>query len=112
MLLMPLRRPLRGWFLLFLTLNIVDIVSTFLILQRGMVEGNPVATFLLHHVGIVTIMLGKVLFMVLVTLGVDQLAKRSPSSLDTACNLLIGLSGLVLLLFTVNMTQCALTYFS
>ena len=104
MLLMPLHRPLRGWFLLFLTLNMVDIVSTFLILHAGMVVGNPVATFLLHHVGIVAVMLGKV--------GVDQFAKRSPRSLDTACNVLIGLSGVVLLLFTVNMTQCALVYFS
>ena len=112
MLLMPLHRPLRGWFLLFLTLNMVDIVSTFLILHAGMVVGNPVATFLLHHVGIVAVMLGKVAFMVGVTLGVDQFAKRSPRSLDTACNVLIGLSGVVLLLFTVNMPQCALVYFS
>ena len=112
MLLMPLRRPLRGWFLFFLALNIVDIVSTFLILQERMIVGNPLATFLLHHVGIVVVMVAKVAFMVLATLGIDWLAKRSPRSLDTACNLLIGLSGFALLLFTVNMTQCALTYFS
>jgi hypothetical protein len=47
----------------------------------------------------------------LAALGIDWLAKRSAGALDLACNLLIALSGLVLLLFTVNLAQCAITYF-
>lgn len=111
MLLMPLQRPLRGWFWFFVTLNIVDLVSTFLLLQKRMVEGNPLAAFLLHHIGIGPVMICKMAIFALAIYWVDRLAKRSPSSLDTACNLLIGLSGLVLLVFTINMAQCALAYF-
>src|SRR2546425_3950790 len=111
MFMMLLQRPLRSWFLLFLALNIVDLISTFVILQLGMVEGNPLEAFLLQHVGILVVMVLKIILIGLATLGVDRLANRSADSLDLACNLLIGLSGVVLLLFTVNLTQCAVTYF-
>ena len=111
MFMMLLQRPLRAWFLLFLALNIVDLISTFVILQLGMVEGNPLEAFLLQHVGILVVMVLKIILIGLATLGVDRLANRSADSLDLACNLLIGLSGVVLLLFTVNLTQCAVTYF-
>ena len=107
---MLLQRPLRGWFLLFLVLNIVDLVSTFFILYWRIVEGNPLALFLLQHVGILAVMVIKIVLIGLAALGVDWLAKRSVGALDPACNLLIVLSGLVLLLFTVNLAQCALTY--
>ncbi len=108
---MLLQRPLRGWFLLFLVLNIVDLVSTFFILYWRIVEGNPLALFLLQHVGILVVMVLKIGLIGLATLGIDRLAKRSVDALNLACNLLIGLSGVVLLLFTVNMAQYALTYF-
>jgi len=111
MLKIPLQRPLRGWFFLFLAINIVDLVSTFFILQQGLVKGNPVAGFLLQHVGIVMVMVLKVVLIALAILGINQVAKRSPDALNLACNLLIGLSGIVLLVFTVNAAQCAITYF-
>ena len=106
-----LQRPLRGWFLLFLILNIVDLVSTFAILHWRMVDGNLLEAFLLRHVGILTVMVIKIVLIGLATLGVDWQAKRSAGLLDQACNLLIVLSGVVLLLFTVNLAQCAITYF-
>jgi hypothetical protein len=106
-----LQRPLRGWFLLFLILNIVDLVSTFAILHWRLVEGNLLEVFLLRHVGILEVMLIKIVLIGLAMLGVDRLAKRSSITLDQACNLLIALSGVVLLLFTVNLAQCAITYF-
>ena len=108
---MLLQRPLRGWFLLFLTLNIVDLVSTFAILHWRMVEGNLLEGLLLQHVGILAVMVIKIVLIGAAVLGVDWLAKRSVGALDPACNLLIVLSGLVLVLFTVNLAQCALTYF-
>lgn len=111
MLMMLWQRPLRAWFLLFLVLNIVDLISTFVILQSGMVEGNPLEAFLLQHVGILLLMVLKIVLIGLATLGVDRLAKHPAVSLDLACNLLIGLSGVVLLLLTVNLAQCAVTYF-
>src|SRR5207253_11065992 len=61
MFMMLLQRPLRAWFLLFLTLNIVDLISTFVILQSGMVEGNPLEAFLLQHVGILVVMVLKII---------------------------------------------------
>ena len=108
---MLLQRPLRGWFLLFLGLNIVDLVSAFAILHWRMVEGNLLEGFLLHHVGILAVMVIKIVLIGAATLVVDRLAKRSVGDLDPACDLLIVLSGLVLILFTVNLAQCALTYF-
>ena len=108
---MLLQRPLRGWFLLFLALNIVDLVSTFAILHWRLVEGNPIEIFLLKHVGTLAVMVLKIVLIGLATLGVDRLAKRSAGALDLACNLLIGLNGVVLLLLTVNLAQCAVTYF-
>lgn len=106
-----LQRPLRGWFLLFLALNIVDVVSTFTILYWRMVEGNPLEVFLLERVGIPVVMVFKIVLIGLAVLGIDRLAKRSADAVDLACNLLIVLSGIVLLLFTVNLAQCAITYF-
>src|SRR5438105_12125709 len=108
---MLLQPPLRGWFLLFLALNIVDLVSTFAILHWRMVEGNLIDVFLLQHVGILRVMVLKIGLIGLATLGLDRLAKRSADSLELACNLLIVLSGVVLLLLTVNLAQCAITYF-
>ena len=108
---MLLQRPLRGWFLLFLALNIVDLVSTFAILHWRMVEGNLLERLLLQHVGILVVMVIKIVLIGAAALGVDWLAKRSVDALDPACNLLIVLSGLVLVLFTVNLAQCAITYF-
>ena len=108
---MLLQRPLRGWFLLFLVLNIVDLVSTYAILHWRMVKGNLLEGLLLQHVGILEVMVIKIVLIGAAVLGVDWLAKRSVGSLDPACNLLIVLSGLVLVLFTVNLAQCALTYF-
>ena len=108
---MLLQPPLRGWFLLFLTLNIVDLVSTFAILHWRMVEGNLLEGLLLQHVGILAVMVIKIVLIGAAALGVDWLAKRSVGALDQACNLLIVLSGLVLVLFTVNLAQCAITYF-
>ena len=108
---MLLQPPLRGWFLLFLTLNIVDLVSTFAILHWRMVEGNLLEGLLLQHVGILAVMVIKIVLIGAAVLGVDWLAERSVGALDPACNLLIVLSGLVLVLFTVNLAQCALTYF-
>jgi len=105
-----LQRPLKIWFLLFLGLNVVDLVSTFVILQQRMVAGNPLEAFLLHHVGILTVMILKIVLIGLATLGIDRVAKRSAGSLDLACNLLIGLSGIVLFLITANLAQFALTY--
>lgn len=105
-----LQRPLRGWFLLFLALNIVDLVSTFAILHWKLVEGNPLGVFLLEHVGIPVVMVFKIALIGLAILGIDRLAKRSAGALDLACNLLIALSGIVLLVFTVNLAQCAITY--
>lgn len=103
--------PLRGWFLLFLALNIVDLASTFTILYWRMVEGNPLGVFLLGHVGIPVVMALKIVLIGLAILGIDCLAKHSAGALDLACNLLIALSGIVLLMFTVNLAQCAITYF-
>jgi hypothetical protein len=108
---MLLQRPLRGWFLLFLALNIVDLVSTFAILHWRMVEGNLLERLLLQYVGILAVMVIKIVLIGLAALGVDWLAKRSAGALDPACNLLIVLSGVVLVLFTVNLAQCAITYF-
>ena len=105
-----LQSPLRAWFLLFLILNIVDLVSTFAILHWRMVEGNLLEAFLLRHVGIPAVMIIKIVLIGLAMLGVNRLAKRSTGALDQACNLLIALSGVVLLLLTVNLAQCAITY--
>lgn len=107
---LPLQRPLRGWFMLFIVLNMADLISTFVILQGGMVAGNPIGAFLLHHVGIFIVMVIKIVLIGLAILGIDRVARRSPASLDLACNLLIGLSGVVLIVCTVNLAQCALTY--
>ncbi len=110
MLTTPLQRPLRVWFLLFLALNIVDLVSTSIILQQGLVKGNPLGTFLLQHVGLIVIIVLKIAMIALATLGISRIAKRSSDSLELACNLLIGLNGVVLILFTVNIAQCLLAY--
>ena len=108
--LIPLQRPLRIWFLLFLILNVADLVSTFVILQQGLVAGNPLGTLLLQHVGTLMVMVIKLVLIVLATLGIDRLAKRSADSVRLAGNLLIALSGVVLLVFAVNLAQYALTY--
>jgi hypothetical protein len=106
-----LQRPLRGWFLLFLILNIVDLLSTFAILHWRMVEGNLLEAFLLRHVGILAVIIIKIVLIGLAMLGVDRLAKHTTGAYDQACNLLIVLSGVVLLLLTVNLAQCAITYY-
>jgi len=109
--LLMLQRPLRGWFFLFLVVNLADLISTFLILQHGMVKDNLPAAFLLHHVGVTLIMIIKVALIALASFVVQSIAKRSPDACELACNLLICLSGIALILFTANTAACAITYF-
>jgi len=108
----PLQHPLRGWYIFFLVLSAIDLITTFLLLHFGLVKGNPLAEFLLRHFGLVPVLIGKIALIGLITFGVSKVAKRSPASIDTACNLLIGCVGLMLLLVTMNAALCALTYFS
>lgn len=107
-LVLPVQRPLRNWFFLFMLLNIADLISTFILFHARLVNGNPLDTFLLHHIGLLPILIGKVILIIVATLATGKVASRSPESLDTALNLLIIFIGVVLLSVTLTMTQFAL----
>jgi hypothetical protein len=55
---------------LFAVLNIGDIVSTFIGLEGGMREGNPLMSTLLAHYGFGALIMYKVLVIVAVTVGI------------------------------------------
>ncbi|WIG58359.1 MAG: hypothetical protein OJF49_001105 [Ktedonobacterales bacterium] len=77
---------------LFAVLNIGDLVSTFVGIQGGMREGNPLMSALLTHYGFGALIVYKALVIVAVTVGISMLRNlHALAALITlwVCNLLV-----------------------
>lgn len=86
------------WLMLYLLLNIADLLTTRIGLHLGLQEGNPLMNRLLTTYGFTALIVYKLVVMVVVVLGVWLLRNSYPRVARTTigiCNLLVG--GAVLL---------------
>jgi hypothetical protein len=90
---------------LYLALNVGDVVSTYVGLQHGLAEGNPLVAALLTHDGFGALIVYKVIITLLVLLGVWVLSAWS----DRAARLAVLIcNALVALVVILNVAQVAL----
>lgn len=79
---------------LYIALNLGDVVSTYLGLRRGLVEGNPLMATLLAHDGFDALIIYKFTIMVVALLGLWLLNGWSARAAHTAariCNVVVAL---------------------
>src|SRR5690348_8141064 len=80
------------WLALFAVLNGCDLITTYVDLQAGMREGNPLMRALLNQEGFSALIFYKVLMVLVVTAGILALSRSYPVLARAAlavCNLLV-----------------------
>jgi hypothetical protein len=90
------------WLVVFAVLNACDLLTTYLDLQAGMREGNPLMQQLLASYGFSALILYKLLMVVVVSIGIAALSRGYPTLSKitlTLCN------GLVLIVVISNFVQ-------
>ncbi|HLW02124.1 MAG TPA: DUF5658 family protein [Ktedonobacterales bacterium] len=80
------------WLALFAVLNACDLLTTYIDLQAGMREGNPLMRALLNQAGFSALILYKVLMVFVVSAGILMLNRSYPLLARAAlavCNILV-----------------------
>jgi hypothetical protein len=80
------------WLVLFAILNACDLITTYIDLQAGMREGNPLMRALLNQEGFSALIFYKVLMVLVVSAGILALHRNYPVLARAAlavCNLLV-----------------------
>lgn len=91
-----------AWLVLFALLNACDLLTTYLDLQAGMREGNPLMQHLLVSYGFGALIFYKLLMVVVVSIGIAALSRGYP----TLSKITLGLcNALVLLVVISNFVQ-------
>jgi hypothetical protein len=82
----PLSRPAQPsrmihpfWLVVFAVLNACDLLTTYLDLQAGMREGNPLMQHLLASYGFGALIFYKLLMVVIVSFGIAALSRGYPT---------------------------------
>ncbi len=90
------------WLALFAILNACDLLTTYLDLQAGMREGNPLMHHLLTNYGFGALIFYKLLMVVIVSLGIAALSRGYPTLSKIT---LVLCNGLVLVVVISNFVQ-------
>jgi hypothetical protein len=80
------------WLALFAVLNAFDLITTYVDLQAGMREGNPLMRALLDQAGFGALIFYKILMVLVVSAGILTLSRRYPHLAHitlAVCNLLV-----------------------
>ncbi len=86
------RLPCLFWLVLFAVLNGLDLLTTYVDLQAGMREGNPLMRALLHYEGFGALIFYKVLMVLVVSTGIWLMDRGYPQLSRITlgiCNLLV-----------------------